>query len=61
MKGGIEAAKINHHVVMTPHDFAYFDLYQRDPVAEPPTHSMLRLNEAYKFDPLPPGVILNIF
>jgi hexosaminidase len=56
MKGGIEAAKMNHHVVMTPNDFAYFDLYQGDPVAEPPTYSMLRLNKAYEFDPLPPGV-----
>jgi hexosaminidase len=56
MKGGIEAAKMNHHVVMTPNDFAYVDLYQGDPVAEPPTYSMLRLNKAYQFDPLPAGV-----
>ena len=56
MKGGIAAAKMNHHVVMTPNSFAYFDLYQGDPVAEPITYGMLRLNTAYKFDPLPPGV-----
>ena len=56
MKGGIEAAKMNHHVVMTPNDFAYVDLYQGDPVSEPPTYSMLRLNKSYEFDPLPEGV-----
>lgn len=56
MEGGIEAAKMNHHVVMTPNDYAYVDLYQGDPVAEPPTYSMLRLNKAYQFDPLPAGV-----
>ena len=56
MKGGIAAAKMNHQVVMTPNDFAYLDLYQGDPVAEPPTYSVVRLNKAYQFDPLPPGV-----
>lgn len=55
-KGGIEAAKMNHYVVMTPNDYAYLDLYQGDPVAEPPTYSMVRLSKAYQFDPLPPGV-----
>ncbi len=56
MKGGIAAAKLNHHVVMTPNSFAYFDLYQGDPVAEPITYGVVRLNTAYKFDPMPPGV-----
>jgi len=41
---------------MTPNDYTYVDLYQGDPVAEPPTYSMLRLSQSYKFDPLPPGV-----
>jgi hexosaminidase len=56
MKGGLAAAKMNHHVVMTPNDFVYFDLYQGDPVAEPPTYSKVLLNKAYEFDPLPKGV-----
>lgn len=56
MKGGVAAAKMNHHVVMTPNDFAYFDLYQGDPVAEPPTYSSVLLNKAYQFDPVPPGI-----
>ena len=56
MKGGIAAAKAKHPVVMSPNDFAYVDLYQGDPIAEPPTYSKLLLNKAYQFDPLPPGV-----
>jgi hexosaminidase len=56
MKGGIAAAQANHHVVMSPNDYAYLDLYQGDPVAEPITYSMLRLSKAYQFDPLPPGI-----
>ena len=56
-KGGIEAAKMNHYVVMSPNDYTYVDLYQGDPVAEPPTYSMVRLSKAYEFDPLPPGVL----
>lgn len=56
MKGGTAAAKAKHHVVMSPNDFAYVDLYQGDPVAEPPTYSKVLLNKSYQFDPLPPGV-----
>ena len=57
MKGGIEAAKQGHHVVMSPQDYAYLDLYQGDPVAEPAlSYQGLRLNQVYKFDPVPPGV-----
>ncbi|MEO6818346.1 MAG: family 20 glycosylhydrolase [Ginsengibacter sp.] len=56
MKGGMAAAKMNHHVVMTPNDFVYFDLYQGDPVAEPITYGKVLLNKAYEFDPLPKGV-----
>ncbi len=56
MKGGIESAKAGHKVVMSPNDYAYVDLYQGDPVAEPPTYSMVRLKKAYEFNPLPPGV-----
>ncbi|MDP4263402.1 MAG: family 20 glycosylhydrolase [Bacteroidota bacterium] len=56
MKGGTAAAAVKHAVVMSPNDYAYVDLYQGDPVAEPPTYSMLRLSKSYQFDPLPPGV-----
>jgi hexosaminidase len=56
MKGGIEAAKQNHTVVMTPTDYCYLDLYQGDPAIEPPTYSMLRFKKVYEFDPIPAGV-----
>ncbi len=56
MKGGIKAAKAGHPVVMSPSTHAYYDLYQGDPIAEPPTYSMVRLRESYKFDPLPEGI-----
>ena len=56
IKGGIEAAKQNHHVVMSPWDNCYLDLYQGDPAAEPPTYGMCRLSAAYNFEPVPDGV-----
>jgi hexosaminidase len=56
MKGGTAAAKAGHPVVMSPNDFAYVDLYQGDPVAEPLTYSKVLLNKSYSFDPLPAGV-----
>lgn len=55
-KGGIEAAKQNHAVVMTPNTFAYLDLYQGEPTAEPMTYDLLRLKRVYNFEPTPAGV-----
>ncbi|MBI5371223.1 MAG: family 20 glycosylhydrolase [Sphingobacteriales bacterium] len=56
MKGGIEAARQGHEVVMSPTDFAYIDYMQGDAVIEPPVYSTLRLKKAYQFEPLPEGV-----
>jgi hexosaminidase len=56
VKGGIEAAKSKHEVVMSPTTFAYLDYMQADPVIEPRVYATLRLNQAYKFEPLPEGV-----
>jgi hexosaminidase len=56
MKGGIEAAKQNHEVVMSPTDFAYLDYMQGDAILEPPVYATLRLKKAYEFEPLPPGI-----
>ena len=56
MKGGIEAAKMGHEVVMSPTDFAYLDYMQGDVILEPPVYSSLRLKKAYQFEPLPEGV-----
>ena len=56
IQGGIEAAKQNHQVVMTPTDFCYLDLFQGDPAIEPPTYSMLRFKTVYEFEPVPNGI-----
>lgn len=56
MKGGIEAAKQGHEVVMSPTDFAYIDYMQGDAAIEPPVYASLRLKKAYQFEPLPEGV-----
>lgn len=56
MQGGITAARMNHHVVMTPWDFCYLDLYQGETSAEPPTYGMCRLSDSYNYDPVPDSV-----
>ncbi|HEX2532358.1 MAG TPA: beta-N-acetylhexosaminidase, partial [Chitinophagaceae bacterium] len=56
LKGGIQAAKMGHEVVMSPTTFAYIDYMQGDPVIEPRVYASLRLNKAYQFEPLPDSV-----
>ncbi|MEO5947097.1 MAG: family 20 glycosylhydrolase, partial [Chitinophagaceae bacterium] len=56
MKGGIEAAKQGHEVVMSPADFAYLDYMQGDAIMEPPVYATLRLKKAYQFEPVAVGV-----
>ncbi len=56
IKGGIEAAKQGHEVVMSPTTFAYLDYIQGDPAIEPPVYATLRLNTTYSFEPVPEGV-----
>lgn len=56
MKGGIEAAKMGHEVVMSPTTHTYIDYMQGDPLVEPRVYASLRLNKSYEFDPLPEGV-----
>jgi hexosaminidase len=56
MQGGITAARMNHHVVMTPWDFVYLDLYQGETSAEPPTYGICRLSDSYNYDPVPDSV-----
>jgi len=56
MKGGIQAAKMGHEVVMSPTTFAYLDYMNGDPAIEPRVYSTLRLNKAYQFDPAPDSV-----
>jgi hexosaminidase len=53
-KGGIEAAKSKHDVIMTPTDFCYFDYGQGDPAYEPLNiGGYLPLEKVYSFEPVP--------
>jgi hexosaminidase len=56
MKGGVQAAKMNHHVVMTPWDYCYLDLYQGEASVEPPTYGICRLSDSYNYEPVPDSV-----
>ncbi len=56
VKGGIEAAKLGHNVVMTPTQFCYIDYMQGDRTTEPYVYSSIRLKTAYSFEPVPDGV-----
>lgn len=53
-KGGIEAAKAKHEVVMAAQEFLYFNFGQGDPKYEPINHANhLPLEKVYSYDPLP--------
>ncbi len=53
-QGGIEAAKQNHNVVMTPNTHLYFDHYQTDPEKEPlAIGGLSTVEHVYSFDPIP--------
>lgn len=53
-KGGIEAAKAKHDVIMTPNTYVYFDYGQGDPANEPLNiGGYLPLEKVYSFDPVP--------
>ena len=56
IKGGIEATKLGHEVVMSPTTFVYLDYMQSDAAIEPPVYATLRLKTAYEFNPVPDGV-----
>ncbi|KMQ69479.1 beta-N-acetylhexosaminidase [Chryseobacterium sp. FH2] len=54
VNGGIEAAKSNHFVVMTPGSYCYFDHYQGDPGTEPNAFGgFTPLDKVYSYDPIP--------
>ena len=53
-KGGIEAARQRHDVIMTPGQFCYFDHYQGDPALEPMGFGgILPLALVYSYNPTP--------
>lgn len=54
MRGGIEAAKAHHDVIMTPTDYVYFDYSQGDPAYEPLNiGGYVPLEKVYSFEPMP--------
>jgi hexosaminidase len=54
VKGGIEAARAKHDVIMTPTDYCYFDYGQGDTRTEPLNiGGYLPLEKVYSFDPVP--------
>ncbi|SDK74674.1 hexosaminidase [Pedobacter sp. ok626] len=56
MKYGIEAAKKQHEVVMSPSTYAYLDYMQADAITEPRVYASLRLSKSYEFEPVPTDV-----
>jgi len=56
MKGGIEAAKLGHDVVMTPAEYVYLDYTQGDHSVENQIYASLSLEKSYKFEPIPDDV-----
>lgn len=52
--GGIEAAKMQHDVIMTPNASNYFDHYQADPDTEPIAWGgFTSLKDVYQYEPVP--------
>ncbi|MCX6203226.1 MAG: family 20 glycosylhydrolase [Bacteroidetes bacterium] len=56
VKGGIEAAKQNHKVVMSPNDYNYIDFYQGEITAEGKVYRGLRMKTTYSYEPVPDGI-----
>ena len=52
---GIEASKSGYPVVMSSSNYVYIDLMQGDVSTEPRVYNSLRLNQTYKFNPIPEG------
>jgi hexosaminidase len=55
-KGGIEAAKQGHEVVMTPTTYCYIDYMQGDSANEAKVYSTLRLSKSYSYEPVVAGM-----
>ena len=60
VKGGIEAAKQGHKVVMSPNDYNYIDFYQGELTAEGKVYRGLRMKKTYSFEPIPEGIDPNL-
>jgi hexosaminidase len=60
VKGGIEAAKQQHKVVMSPNAYNYIDFYQGELTAEGKVYAGLRMKKTYSFEPIPDSVDANL-
>lgn len=56
VKGGAEAAKQKHAVVMSPSSHNYLDYYQGEATSEGAVYAGLRMKKTYSFEPVPEGV-----
>ena len=57
IQGGINAAKQNHDVIMTPGSYCYFDHYQGNPANEPKAFGgYLPLTKVYSYEPIPKDI-----
>ncbi len=54
-KGGIEAAKMGHDVIMTPYSHLYLDYAQDNPETEPKAmhNNLTTLERVYSYEPMP--------
>ena len=53
-EGGVDAARQNHNVIMTPGEYCYFDHYQGDPRTEPVAiGGYTTVEKVYSFEPTP--------
>lgn len=53
-EGGIAAAKMKHHAIMSPGKFCYLDQYQDDPSVHPKAFGgYVPLSKTYSYDPVP--------
>lgn len=59
VKGGVEAARQKHRVIMSPNDYCYIDHYQlKDPWKQPlGIGGYLPASKVYSFEPLQPGTL----
>ena len=55
-QGGIDAAKLNHDVVMTPGDYVYFDHSQLQNDDSLTIGGYLPLKKVYSYEPIPAGL-----
>ncbi len=55
MEGGLEAAKMNHDVIMSPNSYCYFDYYQTQDTQNEPfaIGGYVPVEKVYSFEPVP--------